>query len=62
MTEPSGLAAPAPHGFWRNIVLAWLAVCAILIVRTWSAIHSFQLAEHWPQQQDGQCERGINQP
>ena len=45
MTEPSGLATPAPHGFWRNIVLAWLAVCAILIVRTWSAIHSFQLAD-----------------
>lgn len=45
MTSRSGLAKPAPRGFWRNVVLAWLAVSAILIVRTWSAIHSFQLAD-----------------
>ena len=42
MSEQPGAA---PRGFWRNIVLAWLAVSAVLIVRTWSAIHSFQLAD-----------------
>lgn len=42
MTDQPGAA---PRGFWRNIVLAWLAVSAILMVRTWSAIHSFQLAD-----------------
>ena len=45
MTEQSGLAEPAPRGFWRNVALAWLAVCAILIVQNWGAIHSFQLAD-----------------
>ena len=35
----------APQGFWRNIGLAWLAIAGILIVRTWSAIHSFALAD-----------------
>ena len=34
-----------PRGFWRNVALAWLAIAAILIVRTSSAIHSFALAD-----------------
>ena len=42
MTEHPGAT---PQGFWRKIVLAWLAVSAVLIVRTWGAIHSFQLAD-----------------
>ena len=42
MTEKSGAAR---RGFWRNIVLAWLAVSVILIVQNWTAIRSFTLPD-----------------
>ncbi|MCC6926682.1 hypothetical protein [Novosphingobium sp.] len=34
-----------PRGFWTRITLAWLGVALILIVRTWTSIHDFQLAD-----------------
>lgn len=34
-----------PRGFWTRIALAWLGVALILIVRTWTSIHDFQLAD-----------------
>lgn len=33
------------RGFWTRIVLAWLGVAAVLVVRTWTSIHEFQLAD-----------------
>lgn len=34
-----------PAHFWPRIVLAWLGVAAVLVVRNWAAISSFQLAD-----------------
>lgn len=34
-----------PRHFWLRIVLAWLGVAAILVVRNWAAISTFQLAD-----------------
>ncbi|MBA4160739.1 MAG: hypothetical protein C0515_01370 [Novosphingobium sp.] len=34
-----------PRGFWPKIVLAWLGVAAVLVVRNWAQITSFQLAD-----------------
>ncbi len=42
MTEQLGAA---PRGFWRDIVLAWLAVSVILIVQNLAAIRSFTLPD-----------------
>ena len=45
MTPWPALDAAPPRQFWLRIVLAWLAICVILIVRNWPAIHAFQLAD-----------------
>ena len=34
-----------PRHFWLRIVLAWLGVVAVLVVRNWAAISTFQLAD-----------------
>jgi len=34
-----------PRFFWQRIVLAWLGVAAVLVVRNWAQITSFQLAD-----------------
>jgi len=34
-----------PRHFWLRIVLAWMGVAAVLMVRNWAAITTFQLAD-----------------
>jgi hypothetical protein len=34
-----------PRHFWQRIALAWLGVAAVLVVRNWAAISTFQLAD-----------------
>ena len=41
----TGAQGTSPRRFWLYIGLAWLAVSASLIIRQWSAIHSFRLPE-----------------